>query len=255
MRLRSAALVGAVCLPAFSFSCHAEDWVLAPGKELVLVDADNPLLRLVLKAPENEGLDVGALLPPDPREGIYGVLTRIQLRASGSQMRRDDEGAIVLGAPASPPAKAANVQGGFLVLQSGRFTLYSSAATAVSSSLERISLPIANVNGATIVAPAPGTVGQAPAAALINGTVSVSTGTPSSVINWSGFSAGAGSLSGATSGATINRVTAGPVAPTGVLQSGNVFLANPTGAMNAGTATIGVTSVGGGATPALTATH
>jgi hypothetical protein len=116
------ALAGAVLAAGV---CRADGLFLAPGMSLTILDAADPTVRVVLKAPPDAPLDLGSILVAGPNDSVYAIVTRIQVNAAQA-LSRDSQGSLALSAgAATPPASPANtLQGGVLVFSGGKFVYH-----------------------------------------------------------------------------------------------------------------------------------
>lgn len=121
--------------------CRADGLFLAPGRSLTILDAADPTVRVVLKAPPEAPLDLGSILVAGPDDSVYSIVTRIQVNAAQA-LSRDPDGSLALSAGAlTPPASPANtLQGGVLVFSGGKF-VYHPVPPAPSTAAAAAGLP------------------------------------------------------------------------------------------------------------------
>ncbi len=114
---------------AFAASlCQAQGLLLAPGKTLVILDAADPRVRVLLQAPPQAPLDLAAVLVTGPGDSVSSIVTRIQLKAA-AEMSRQADGSIALSDAAPAQGGAATVlEGGVLVFADGKFVYHPGAA-------------------------------------------------------------------------------------------------------------------------------
>ena len=118
-----------LALAVFPVLAAAEPLVLAAGKTVTVVDAADPSLRVVLTAPAEAPLDLGALFAAsDPKAGVHSLVTRSQVRAAGTLIR-DADGTLSL-APVVPASAGTAIEGGFLVLREGQYSLQAAPPVA-----------------------------------------------------------------------------------------------------------------------------
>jgi hypothetical protein len=136
-------------------ACEAQTLLLAPGKTLVILDAADPRVRVVLQAPPQAPLDLGAVLVTGPHDSVYSIVTRIQTKAA-SGMKQEADGSISLSETASAPGKGATVlQGGVLVFADGKFAYHPGAAPAPPQGAEPAS-PTSALGGGRLLISRPG---------------------------------------------------------------------------------------------------
>ena len=90
------------------------DILLAAGKEVHLVDSRNPEIALVVRAPENEALNLGTLQADAGRIGMYGGVIRQQGIVSANSAVVDKNGRIFFKA-----TQAAHIESGSTVSANG----------------------------------------------------------------------------------------------------------------------------------------
>ena len=101
--------------------CRGDTLLLATGKTLTILDAADPKVRVVLKAPPHAPLDLGAILVAEPGDSVYSIVTRLQVDAA-ARMTQEADGSLELSAGAPAPAgNATLLQGGILVFNNGKF--------------------------------------------------------------------------------------------------------------------------------------
>jgi hypothetical protein len=119
-----------------------EDLLLAPGRSVTLLDAANPMTRVVITAPPNAPLDLSALLGNDPKEGIHSIVTRIQLhQARGITANADGTFSLSRGAPPAPSPKATVLEGGVIVYDAGRYTVHAARPADAAAPAPRPAAP------------------------------------------------------------------------------------------------------------------
>ncbi len=103
---------------------HAQGLFLAPGKTLTILDAADPTVRVVLKAPADAALDLGSILVAGPQESVYAIVTRIQVSAASGLSRGPDGGVALSGGARAIPGAGNTLQGGVLVFSGGKFVYH-----------------------------------------------------------------------------------------------------------------------------------
>lgn len=222
------------CAPALHAS---NELLLAPGKSITVIDAASPWLRVVLTAPQDAPLDVGALLD---EKGVSALAIAAQAKRAARLVQHED-GSISIAA-ASIPHAAANLHGGVLVLDAGRFSLHPETVLAAQPRASEVAIarngpaePPLPALLTSPLRPAVAPVIAAPVIAAPIGALNVSSGTinfgsisisGSSAITAGSISAGGGSIqitspNGVTlqSGGSIS-VGGTSVAPTGIGTTG-----------------------------------
>lgn len=185
--------------------------VLAPGKTVAVIDAGDPLIRVMVTAPADQPLDLTPLLYSlAPGDSVYSIVTRMQVKEAAGLVENAD-GSLSLGAaPASASVPAATISGGTLViLERGRYAHYkddtpaAGLQTASKQGDERargtpeVPLP-ARAGGPTPAQPVTATMPTLPVATAplpIPGTVTLTVvqTTGSGTVNFSSFNIGSGS--------------------------------------------------------------
>ena len=124
----SAALrLAVLCFALVPLAALAGELLLAPGKSITILDAEDPSVRVVITAPANAPLDLTALLTTTPGESVRSVVTRIQLRQARDLVANADGSLSLSRAPLPSPAQGATMlEGGVLVHQAGKYVLHSS---------------------------------------------------------------------------------------------------------------------------------
>jgi hypothetical protein len=106
-----------------SAASAAELW-LAPGKSVTVFDAADPSVRLVITAPPQAPLDLGALLELKPGESVHSLATQVQLRRA-SALTATADGTLALNSTnAPPPSTGQMLEGGVLVREGSQWRLY-----------------------------------------------------------------------------------------------------------------------------------
>ena len=120
-------------LALISTTAFADDWLLAPGKSVTIIDASDPSVRLVITAPEGAPLDLQRVLTLGPGESVHSIATRIHMNAAGGLTKAGD-GSIALGG-ATVPGGTPNLalSGAVLVRTGGSWQLHSATASAAPS--------------------------------------------------------------------------------------------------------------------------
>jgi hypothetical protein len=122
-------LAMAACALICDAAAGAELW-LAPGKSVTVFDAKDPSVRLVITAPRDAPLDLGALLELKPDESVHSIATRLQLRGA-SGMTRDAQGGLALSAPSGSAQRSGPVlEGGVLVRDGAKWVFHRTEAQA-----------------------------------------------------------------------------------------------------------------------------
>lgn len=113
--------------------CRAQGLYLAPGKTLVILDAADPRVRVLLQAPPQAPLDLAAVLVTGPGDSVHSIVTRIQMKAAAGMARQADGSISLSEAAPAPLGGATLLQGGALVFANGRFVYHAGAAPASSA--------------------------------------------------------------------------------------------------------------------------
>jgi hypothetical protein len=201
--------------------------VLAPGKTVAVIDAGDPLIRVMVTAPADQALDLTPLLySVGPRDSVYSIVTRMQVNEAAGLVENAD-GSLSLGAaPAVTAAPAATISGGTLVvLERGRYAHYKDEAalppatqTAEALIGKKDEVPALGRIGRPAAAPAPAALvpNVLPTAAIAvpgSATLSIVNGTTGAITTLSTFSVGSsGSVSfnqPSASSTSLNAVTGG----------------------------------------------
>lgn len=99
------------------------DILLAAGREVLLVDKNNPEIAMVVSAPENQSINLGTLVADAGRIGMYGGIVRQKGRISANSAVKDASGRIFLKATKEVAVEAGSVttangpDGGSIVVQ------------------------------------------------------------------------------------------------------------------------------------------
>jgi len=217
-------------LSGLSFAVAAENGiVLAPGKTVAVVDAGDPLVRVMVTAPASEPLDLTPLLySVGAKESVYSIVTRMQVKEAAGLVENAD-GSLALGAapPAAAPAIPTITGGTLVVLERGRYAHYKDDASAPATQPaaarpgEQIAgrkdeVPSISRAGAS-PAPTPPAVASGPIALPTAITLpaggAISIGSTTGTITFGSFSVGSGSAVNFTqpsaSSTTLNGVTTG----------------------------------------------
>lgn len=224
-----------------ALAAGADGIVLAPGKTVAVIDAGDPLIRVMVTAPADQPLDLTPLLySVGPRDSVYSIVTRLQVNEAAGLVENAD-GSLSLGAGPAAVLPAATITGGVIVvLERGRYTHHDYDAPAPTAArpaddvarkkdevpvLGRIGAP-----GPAQPAAAAGPVALPTAITLpAGGTISVGSLTPttgSTALNFSSFNIGSGgsvtlSQPSATS-TSLNAVTTGQGQVFGRITGGNI---------------------------------
>jgi hypothetical protein len=221
--------------------------VLAPGKSVSVVDAEDPAIQVVVTAPADQPLDLRALLSSaGPKESVYSIATRMQVNEARALVQASD-GSISLGGAPTSVLPAPNITGGLVVFHRGRYAHYHAAplpAVQVAGrpgeqlirAKDEIPVPGRIAGAAPVPAALPaGPIGLPSPLALPSPVVlptaitfPAGTGTMTIVPNTSGalttsnsFSIGAGNVANFTqpsaSSITLNAATGGQVQFTGAI--------------------------------------
>lgn len=198
--------------------------VLAPGKSVSVVDAEDPSVQVVVTAPADQPLDLRSLLSTaGPKESVYSIVTRMQVNEARALVQGAD-GSISLGAAPAAALPTPNITGGLVVFQGGRYAHYDAAPAPAMQTAGRPGeqpIPVKDVPvvtrpaGPTPVLPA-APVGPAMAASLPTGgqvivagpssPLSISPTTSPAIINWQSFNIGS------SGSVTFTQTSAGSVA-------------------------------------------
>ena len=111
---------------------HAQGLFLAPGKTLTILDAADPTVRVVLKAPAEAPLDLGSILVAGPQDSVYAIVTRIQVSAANGLQREPDGSVALSGAAGVAPGPGNTLQGGVLVFSAGKFVYHPARPPALA---------------------------------------------------------------------------------------------------------------------------
>ena len=112
---------------------QAQGLFLAPGKTLTILDAADPTVRVVLKAPAGAPLDLGSILVAGPQDSVYAIVTRIQVSAANG-LQREPDGSVALSGAAGVAAGPGNtLQGGVLVFSGGKFVYHPAQPAAIAA--------------------------------------------------------------------------------------------------------------------------
>ena len=254
--------VGALlaCVPAFA----GAELVLAPGKSVTFLDAANPAIRIVLTAPDDAALDLGALLDTS---SPLSIVTGLQARKAVRLVENAD-GSVSIAAARVQPPEATVLDGGVLVFDAGRVTLHPESvllarpgpadAPALPNTVGEPPLPAlitspvrpgAAALAAPLGGPASGTVRAGAAALALPGSILNTSNTISFGSSFNGSSgsitssgaAGLNSLGGSAGAGLING---------SLTSSGTVQITSPGGTtLQSGTlTTTGTVSTGGAVT-------
>ena len=238
MSFRAAAFCA---LAGFSaFAAGTDGIVLAPGKTVAVIDAGDPLIRVMVTAQADQPLDLTPLLySVGPKDSVYSLVTRMQVREAAGLVQNAD-GSLSLGAaPAAAPAAAIISGGTIVILERGRYAHYRDDApgthTAARPGDERVRgrneapLP-ARVGGPGPAQPAmaAGPVALPSAITLPSaGTISVgglTTTGGGAIVNFNSFNIGSGGSvtlnQPAASSVQLNAVTSGQVQVFGRITAG-----------------------------------
>lgn len=115
----------------FAAPAHAQV-VLAPGKSVVVVDAADQTVQVVLTASSDEPLDLTAFFNSvDPKDGVLGLATRRHVSAAATLVQATD-GSLALGPkpPAPISAAAMAIESGIVALHQGQFVLLNAVRAA-----------------------------------------------------------------------------------------------------------------------------
>jgi hypothetical protein len=113
----------AACM-VVSGACSAADLWLAPGKSVTIFDAADASVRLVITAPADAPLDLGALLELKPDESVHSIATRLQLRGSSAMTRGTDGGLALSGPAGAAHGVGPMLESGVLVRDAGKWTYH-----------------------------------------------------------------------------------------------------------------------------------
>lgn len=109
---------------AAAAACRAEGLFLAPGKTLTILDAADPTVRIVLKAPEHAPLDLGSMLLAGPNDSVYAIVTRVQVSSADGLSRQPDGTLALSGTARAAPSPGNTLPGGVLVFSAGKFVYH-----------------------------------------------------------------------------------------------------------------------------------
>jgi hypothetical protein len=123
----------AIVLTLAAGLCRAQGLYLAPGKTLVVLDAADPRVRVLLQAPPQAPLDLAAVLVTGPNDSVQSIVTRIQMKAAAGMARETDGSISLSGAAPAPVGGATILQGGALVFANGRFVYHPGAVPQPSA--------------------------------------------------------------------------------------------------------------------------
>lgn len=106
--------------------------VLAPGKSVIVVDAADQTVRVVLTAPADQPLDLTAFFSSvDPKDGVLGLATRRHVSAAAMLVQATD-GSLLLdaAAPRALPTNAMAIDDGIVALHQGKYVLLNAVPSA-----------------------------------------------------------------------------------------------------------------------------
>jgi hypothetical protein len=215
----------------------ANQVLLEPGRSIAFTDTKRPGVNLVVTAPGDAYIDLSRMMASSEKEGIFALLTGMQIKSAGSIVSNAD-GSLSL-RPASGqsfyvPRDAAprpgriTLEGGTAVLDRGQMVIHADRVLRAG-----VPVPVQANAGlpAMPVVPVQSTAGVKPI-----------TAPPSASITLQGFNVGSGAAlnivqpSGAVS---INSAPGGNVSVTGNLSStGNIVIVNPGGSVTISPGTI-----------------
>lgn len=109
------ALAGALLAAGAS---GADGLFLAPGQTLTILDRADPQVRVVLRAPPDAPLDLGAILVAGPDDTVHSIVTRIQVNPAAG-LSREEDGTLTLSGAA--PASARMLRSGVLFRSGAKF--------------------------------------------------------------------------------------------------------------------------------------
>lgn len=129
-RVRGLARIFVFCALAgfWALAAGADRLVVAPGKTVMLVNAADPSLRVVLTAPADRPLDVSDLIGGMRASELYSLATRMPVRANG--MVRNADGSVSLGAAAATALSGPMLHDGVIVVDRGTVAHYPQAPVA-----------------------------------------------------------------------------------------------------------------------------
>lgn len=135
----------ALCAAVLGAPVHAQGLFLAPGKTLTVLDAADPTVRVLLKAPADAPLDLGSILVAGPHDTVYAIVTRIQVSAAQGLTRQADGGVALSGGAPAVAAPGNTLQGGVLVFSGGKFVYHPVQAAPVAQAPAPAAAPPAAV--------------------------------------------------------------------------------------------------------------
>jgi hypothetical protein len=138
----------AIVLTLAAGLCRAQGLYLAPGKTLVVLDAADPSVRVLLQAPPQAPLDLAAVLVTGRNDSVQSIVTRIQMKAAAGMARQSDGSISLSGAAPAPLGGATILQGGALVFTNGKFVYHPGAVPAPSLQATR---PAAGIGGRLLI--------------------------------------------------------------------------------------------------------
>ncbi len=97
---------------------RADGLFLAPGQTLTILDRADPQVRVVLRAPADAPLDLGAILVAGPDDTVHSIVTRIQVNPAAG-LKQEEDGTLALSGAA--PASAPMLRSGVLFRSGARF--------------------------------------------------------------------------------------------------------------------------------------
>jgi hypothetical protein len=227
------AALAATLLACAPIALATSELLLAPGKSVTLIDAEKPWLQILVTAPIDAPLDVGALVRASGAKSVTAVVTALHAKPAGRFVANAD-GSISIGSPERRAAQEPTnlVEGGIFVLDGGRLSPQRTPAAARAALANRPEMLNARYEPPMPVLPAvpqQGTHAMTPAAPA-------SIANTGSTISFGSFGVGSGSLT--ASG--IGGVTA---AGSAVGTGGSIQITSPNGV----TLQSGTISVGGSA--------
>ncbi len=108
-----------------SAAVAAQELLLAPGRSVTILDATDPSVRVVITAPPDAPINLGALLTSDPKDNVYSIVTRLQLNQAGRLSINPDGSMSLSGLPTAQAGQAKPMlEGGVLVFSAGRYVLH-----------------------------------------------------------------------------------------------------------------------------------
>jgi hypothetical protein len=268
-------------LACASLAHASSDLVLAPGSSVTLIDEADPSMHVVVTAPADAPLDLGALIAASGKTNILSIVTAAQVKRAGALVKHADGTITIAPATAAPVSQVSLIDRAVLVFNEGRYVgvaqqtpvaaLGAASASAPTRETMNLGALISGAASRSAVAipsstPVPASLSSSPSrlpgpapitagSALINPATNVSLGQNAGVITWGQFSINSTSsitVQPSSSAITLIPMTGKlPTAPTTITTTGSITLTAPSGA-SASSISVGGASVTSTGAPAPT---